>query len=119
MKITKSQLKQIIKEELEVLKKAREGRECDKSYKQIERDAWDLYDALKGLDIFSTGEKDAIRVMNTYYYTDCITKLYSAFDRILEYKDDLGDGDLADWLKSDGLDNEAFTVRSVVPKIRG
>ena len=125
MKITKSQLKQIIKEELKcALNEDWRGKDyffadCDKTYGLIELDAKRLYSALKGLDPFSTGEKKAKRVMNTYSSRDCIVKLNSAFDRVLRgKKEDPDTGDLADWLIQDGLDDEWLLVRSIIPKRR-
>ena len=128
MKITKSQLKQIIKEESKTLLEQTFGptplkalvnpaayRKCENP--DVKGDAVAIYDALKGIDWFGTGQDVAERIMAKYTYDDCIKKLYTAYNVVLREREDTADGDLYFWLRDDGLEDEAKRVRRVM-KIR-
>ena len=128
MKITKSQLKQIIEEESNILLEQTFGgsplrtavnpkayRKCESQ--DIEKDALAIYDALKGIDWFGAGETVVQRIWAKNPYDDCIRKLYIAFEAVLRDRKDTADGDLYRWLKDDGLKDEAEDVRRIL-KIR-
>ena len=133
MKITKQQLKQLIEKEAKILLEQAYAETPLKVYANpsayrkcqnpnVEKDAENIYSALKGIDWLGSGEDVVEDIMAKYTYNDCIRKLYKAFEIVLKNNNDTRDGDLIKWLKDDAwLGGELDTLANrvaMVMKIR-
>jgi len=103
MKISKKRLNQIIKEEKKRLTELFGPSEED-LVAVSSQDAYDLYDALKGL---GTDDSEVERVIQSR--ASDLSTLTQEFDSVLQAAEE--EGDLATWLEEDGKDDEAAMVR--------
>jgi hypothetical protein len=71
--------------------------------------AQDLYKAMKGA---GTDEKKAYASFKQLKTPEDINALHAAYDRVLKAANDTGDGDLAQWLIDDGLEDLAKKVQA-------
>jgi hypothetical protein len=108
MKITKQQLRQIIKEELRCTLLKEGFFETDPK-----RHAELLYRLLEG---WTTSEEDETikSIIHDEYYSlpQNMAQLYDSYWEVLQQNNDIGRGDLIDWLYDDYLSSLGFFVSS-------
>ena len=131
MKLTKPQLQKIIKEELLKefglgavaglgalgygAKKAYDwmsgpGEEAGEHGSGVDKMAWDLYRAMKG---WGTNEELIQKTFQDIKSPAQLKAVIAAFDKVLQQKGKTDDGDLADWLEDDGMEQYAQIVKKV------
>jgi hypothetical protein len=106
MKISRQRLRQIVKEEKARLNElfGMGGPSDEELIAASSQDAFDLYDAMKGMGT----DEDAIRDILTKRSEDLST-LTSEYDQLIAAAEE--EEDLATWLEDDGMDEEAELVR--------
>jgi hypothetical protein len=103
MKISRRRLNQIIKEEGQKLNELF-GPSEEELVAASSQDAYDLYDAMKGL---FTDDSEVERVIQDR--SDDLSTLAQEYDQLIQAAGE--EEDLATWLEKDGRDEEAAMVR--------
>jgi hypothetical protein len=104
MKLTKSKLKQLIKEELQTIGLLNET---------PQRIAHELYNAIEG---WGTEEEEIERAFTSIQSVETAIAVDRAFSQLLKSKGE--EGDLASWLDDDGMEKHAEAIKGALEGVK-